>query len=219
MLCSARRARLLRRPRRHHRTAGRCAGRQALSPNVPASAIRCIEINLTPNRADCTGVHGIARDLAAAGIGKLKDHAPKPVKGDVPLPGEGDARFGETPSLCPGFCAAAGARRQERPVAGMAAEAADRDRAAARSTRWSTSPISSPSTAAGRCTCSTPRRCTGNLTVRRAQRRREAAGARRQDLRARRRRCASSPTTTASNRSPASWAAKPPAATRTPPTC
>src|SRR6266516_5671765 len=30
-----------------------------------------IEINLTPNRGDCTGVHGIARDLAAAGIGKL----------------------------------------------------------------------------------------------------------------------------------------------------
>src|SRR6201998_95036 len=32
-----------------------------------------IEINLTPNRGDATGVHGIARDLAAAGIGKLKD--------------------------------------------------------------------------------------------------------------------------------------------------
>ena len=27
-----------------------------------------IEINLTPNRADATGVHGIARDLAAAGV-------------------------------------------------------------------------------------------------------------------------------------------------------
>lgn len=32
-----------------------------------------IEINLTPNRGDCAGVHGIARDLAAAGLGKLKD--------------------------------------------------------------------------------------------------------------------------------------------------
>ena len=32
-----------------------------------------IEINLTPNRQDCTGVHGIARDLAAADMGKLKD--------------------------------------------------------------------------------------------------------------------------------------------------
>ncbi|MBX2835118.1 MAG: phenylalanine--tRNA ligase subunit beta [Micavibrio sp.] len=31
-----------------------------------------IEINLTPNRADCAGVYGIARDLAAAGMGTLK---------------------------------------------------------------------------------------------------------------------------------------------------
>lgn len=31
-----------------------------------------IEISVTPNRADCAGVRGIARDLAAAGIGTLK---------------------------------------------------------------------------------------------------------------------------------------------------
>jgi phenylalanyl-tRNA synthetase beta chain len=31
-----------------------------------------IEVKLTPNRPDCTGVRGIARDLAAAGLGKLK---------------------------------------------------------------------------------------------------------------------------------------------------
>ena len=31
-----------------------------------------IHINVTPNRADALGVYGIARDLAAAGIGKLK---------------------------------------------------------------------------------------------------------------------------------------------------
>ena len=31
-----------------------------------------IEIALTPNRPDCTGVRGIARDLAAAGLGVLK---------------------------------------------------------------------------------------------------------------------------------------------------
>ena len=31
-----------------------------------------IEIEITPNRADCLGVRGIARDLAAAGHGKLK---------------------------------------------------------------------------------------------------------------------------------------------------
>ncbi len=36
-----------------------------------------IEIKVTPNRGDCLGVHGIARDLAAAGLGTLK-----PVKSD-----------------------------------------------------------------------------------------------------------------------------------------
>jgi phenylalanyl-tRNA synthetase beta chain len=45
-----------------------------------------IEINLTPNRADATGVHGIARDLAAAGLGKLKDHAIQPAAGAFPCP-------------------------------------------------------------------------------------------------------------------------------------
>ena len=34
-----------------------------------------IEINLTPNRPDATAVYGIARDLAASGLGKLKDGA------------------------------------------------------------------------------------------------------------------------------------------------
>lgn len=32
-----------------------------------------IDINVTPNRGDCLGVYGIARDLFAAGIGKLKN--------------------------------------------------------------------------------------------------------------------------------------------------
>ena len=31
-----------------------------------------VEINVTPNRADCAGIRGIARDLAAAGYGTLK---------------------------------------------------------------------------------------------------------------------------------------------------
>src|SRR5262249_10972351 len=36
-----------------------------------------LEINLTPNRGDCASVHGIARDLAAAGVGKLKRESPQ----------------------------------------------------------------------------------------------------------------------------------------------
>ncbi|HYC05806.1 MAG TPA: phenylalanine--tRNA ligase subunit beta [Azospirillaceae bacterium] len=43
-----------------------------------------IEIKLTPDRVDCAGVRGIARDLAAAGLGNLKplNAAPVPAKGD-----------------------------------------------------------------------------------------------------------------------------------------
>ena len=45
-----------------------------------------IEINLTPNRPDATSIFGIARDLAAAGIGKLRDGAVEPVTGTFPCP-------------------------------------------------------------------------------------------------------------------------------------
>jgi phenylalanyl-tRNA synthetase beta chain len=62
-----------------------------------------IEINLTPNRADCTGVNGIARDLAAAGIGKLRDTTIPPVAGRFPCPVDVTLEFGTTPSLCPAF--------------------------------------------------------------------------------------------------------------------
>ena len=62
-----------------------------------------LEIKLTPNRADCTAVHGIARDLAAAGMGKLIDHSIKPVKGSFPCPCKIALAFDTTPSLCRGF--------------------------------------------------------------------------------------------------------------------
>ena len=37
------------------------------------SNLKVINISITPNRADCLGVRGIARDLAAAGFGRLKN--------------------------------------------------------------------------------------------------------------------------------------------------
>ena len=58
------------------------------------------EINLTPNRQDCTGVHGIARDLSAADMGKFRDPAIKPVKGEFPCPVRVTV---EDATLCPGF--------------------------------------------------------------------------------------------------------------------
>jgi phenylalanyl-tRNA synthetase beta chain len=62
-----------------------------------------IEINLTPNRPDCTGVNGIARDLGATLIGDFKDKAPKPVTGTFPCPVKVTLDFGATHPLCPAF--------------------------------------------------------------------------------------------------------------------
>lgn len=45
-----------------------------------------IDIAITPNRGDCLGVYGIARDLAAAGLGTLKKLAITPVKGQGTSP-------------------------------------------------------------------------------------------------------------------------------------
>ena len=45
-----------------------------------------IEIKVTPNRGDCLGVHGIARDLAAAGLGKLKPPKADTITGGYPSP-------------------------------------------------------------------------------------------------------------------------------------
>jgi phenylalanyl-tRNA synthetase beta chain len=62
-----------------------------------------IEINLTPNRPDCSGVSGIARDLGATSIGVFTDKVPKPVKGFFACPVKVTLDFGKTPSLCPAF--------------------------------------------------------------------------------------------------------------------
>src|SRR5439155_3564813 len=62
-----------------------------------------IEVKLTPNRPDCTGVHGIARDLAAADMGKFKDPSIKLVAGAFPCPVTVTLDFGATPSLCRAF--------------------------------------------------------------------------------------------------------------------
>lgn len=45
-----------------------------------------IDIAITPNRGDCLGVYGVARDLAAAGIGTLKSYTVPAVKGSYASP-------------------------------------------------------------------------------------------------------------------------------------
>jgi phenylalanyl-tRNA synthetase beta chain len=58
------------------------------------------DVNVTPNRQDCMGVHGIARDLAAAGIGTLKPLAVPQIEGSFPCPVP--IRI-EDPGGCPAF--------------------------------------------------------------------------------------------------------------------
>ncbi|MCG7508797.1 phenylalanine--tRNA ligase subunit beta [Mesorhizobium retamae] len=56
-----------------------------------------IEINLTPNHPEATGVYGIARDLAASGLGKLKTAPVEPVAGKGATPVKVKI---EAPDLC-----------------------------------------------------------------------------------------------------------------------
>ncbi len=45
-----------------------------------------VEISVTPNRGDALSIRGVARDLAAAGLGTLKPFAPEPAKPAYPSP-------------------------------------------------------------------------------------------------------------------------------------
>ena len=80
-----------------------------LSPDAPVGASYrsllglddpVLDIKVTPNRADCLGVYGLARDLAASGIGRLQPLAAPTVKGLFSSP------IGlsiEAPLACPFF--------------------------------------------------------------------------------------------------------------------
>lgn len=59
-----------------------------------------IEINLTPNRPDATSIYGVARDLAASGLGRLKTAPVEVIKGKGETPVKVTI---EAPELCPGF--------------------------------------------------------------------------------------------------------------------
>jgi phenylalanyl-tRNA synthetase beta chain len=64
-----------------------------------------LDVKLTPNRPDCTGVRGIARDLAAAGLGKLKaERKLTGVEGDYDCPIDIKLEFPkEAADACPCF--------------------------------------------------------------------------------------------------------------------
>src|SRR5579872_1953093 len=63
-----------------------------------------IDVAVTPNRPDAAGVAGIARDLAAAGLGKLKTPAPKSFEGAFDCPTRVNLDFAPADRhLCPAF--------------------------------------------------------------------------------------------------------------------
>jgi len=63
-----------------------------------------IHLGLTPNRGDCLGVRGIARDLAAAGIGRLKPWQEAPISGEFKSPIDVAFAFSkDAQNACPHF--------------------------------------------------------------------------------------------------------------------
>ena len=98
-----------------------------------------IDLKVTPNRADCLGVRGIARDLAAAGLGRLKPLDTTPVEGRFRSP---IAIHIEDPTACPLFLGRHIRGLQQRAEPALAAETGSRRSGCGRSRRWSTSPIS-----------------------------------------------------------------------------
>ena len=74
-----------------------------LAENDPAKVDPVIEIAITPNRPDALGVQGIARDLAARGLGTLKardvDYVPASFTSDIKVTIDDDTLDG-----CPVFC-------------------------------------------------------------------------------------------------------------------
>jgi phenylalanyl-tRNA synthetase beta chain len=72
---------------------------EALHLNDPV-----IDVSLTPNRGDCTSILGIARDLAAAGLGRLKDGAVGVVPGRFKSPKKVHLEFPRgSENACPMF--------------------------------------------------------------------------------------------------------------------
>ena len=77
-------------------------GPAAAALNIVSDPV--IDVSITPNRGDAASVWGIARDLAAAGLGKLKSEKIQPVAGAFPSPRKITLDFSpENKDACPIF--------------------------------------------------------------------------------------------------------------------
>ena len=75
-----------------------------LAQNDPAKVDPVFDIAITPNRPDALGVRGVARDLAARGLGTLKPEKTPTVKGGFPSPVGVTIDAGVMEKGCPLFC-------------------------------------------------------------------------------------------------------------------
>ncbi len=77
---------------------------EALAAKGLLSTDPVIDVSITPNRGDAASVWGIARDLAAAGLGKLRTEKVQPVAGKFPSPKKITLDFSpENKDACPIF--------------------------------------------------------------------------------------------------------------------
>ncbi len=83
------------------------AGAPAVAALVEAGLLAddpLFDVSVTPNRGDAASVFGIARDLAAAGLGRLKSEKVTPVQGKFPSPKTIALNFSpKTKNACPIF--------------------------------------------------------------------------------------------------------------------
>ncbi len=86
---------------------GAKAGAPAVAALVEAGLLAddpLFDVSITPNRGDAASVFGIARDLAASGLGKLKTEKVQPVAGKFPSPNTITLDFTpENKDACPIF--------------------------------------------------------------------------------------------------------------------
>ena len=187
------RARPRRRPRRDHGAAGRSSPSPATMP-APIIGLgdEVLDIAVTPDRGYALSIRGIAREVATAYDVPFADPAlvdPGRPPGAVGRPAAARLRDRRPERLRPVHAALD--RRASIPTAPSARSgcAVASSRAGCARSRWpSTSPTTSCSSSASRCTPSTVRKLSGPIAVRRAQRRRAARDPRPCEAHARRRR-------------------------------
>ena len=104
-----------------------------------------IDVGVTPNRPDALGIYGIARDLAAKGIGRLKPIDAPIVEGAFESPIGVELRFDDPDEQpCPLFVGRYFRGVQERPRRRTGCSGGSAPSGSGRSRRWSTSPTTSP---------------------------------------------------------------------------